>query len=264
MCRSFIWRCLIWLGHAFLHGRPAAASSAGIGPGLAFRDAPDLPDWLGAPSSGSRDYPVLGQLAKQRPITERGPDVSAPPPLLYLVPLVAGLVLDRQLPLPRLPRAARPAGLPLLVGGIGLLGWFVSSMVRARTPIDVREAPVALVEAGPFAYTRNSAYLGRALIYTGISLLAGGRWSLLFLPGALVGRRPWRDPTRGALPGAPLRTPLPRLPQPRPALGLNQGIRRCDRGSDHRVGVDLEDTDASLMPNQREKQDQHRVDWDHA
>ena len=155
--------------------------------------APDnsSPTWSSvsptALDSGSRDYAVLGQLAQQRPIPDRGPDVIAPPPLLYLIPLVAGLVLDRQLPLPRIPRGARAAGLPLLASGIGLLGWFVSSMVRARTPIDVREAPVALVEAGPFAYTRNPAYLGMALTYTGISLLAGGRWSLLFLPGALLG-----------------------------------------------------------------------------
>lgn len=139
-----------------------------------------------APSSIARHYAVLGQLAQQRPITERGPDVIAPPPLLYLIPLVAGLVLDRRLPPPRLPRGARAAGLPLLTAGIALLGWFVSAMFRARTPIDVREAPIALVEAGPFAYTRNPAYLSMALTYTGISLLAGGRWSLLFLPGALL------------------------------------------------------------------------------
>jgi protein-S-isoprenylcysteine O-methyltransferase Ste14 len=125
-------------------------------------------------------------MARERSITEHGPDVIAPPPLVYLIPLVAGLLLDRKVPLPHLPRAARLAGLPLLAGGAGLIAWFVSSMVGARTPIDVREAPTALVEAGPFAYTRNPAYLSMALVYTGISLLAGGRWSLLFLPGALL------------------------------------------------------------------------------
>jgi protein-S-isoprenylcysteine O-methyltransferase Ste14 len=58
-------------------------------------------------------------------------------------------------------------------------------MMRARTPIDVRHAPTALVQDGPFARTRNPGYLGLALVYTGIALLAGGRWSLLFLPGVL-------------------------------------------------------------------------------
>ena len=34
--------------------------------------------------------------------------------------------------------------------------------------------------------TRNPAYLGMALAYSGISLLAGGRWSLLLLPGVVA------------------------------------------------------------------------------
>ncbi len=125
-------------------------------------------------------------MAEHESVSEHGPDVVAPPPLVYLIPLVAGLVLDRRLPMPRLPRAARTAGLPVLAVGIGLLGWFVAAMVRARTPIDIRAAPTTLVEAGPFAHTRNPGYLGMALTYTGISLLSGGLWSLLFLPAALL------------------------------------------------------------------------------
>jgi len=125
-------------------------------------------------------------MAEHESVSERGPDVIAPPPLLYLIPLVAGLLLDRRLPLPRLPRGVRLSGLPLLAGGLGLLGGFVAAMFRARTPIDVREAPTALVETGPFAYTRNPGYVGMALTYTGISLLAGSRLSLLFLPAALL------------------------------------------------------------------------------
>lgn len=125
-------------------------------------------------------------MAHEQPVTERGPDVIAPPPLLYLVPLAAGLVLDRLFPLPRLPRGARLAGLPLVVGGAGLMAWFARTMIKARTPLDPRQVPTTLVEEGPFAYTRNPGYLGMALTYTGLSLLAGGRWPLVFLPGALL------------------------------------------------------------------------------
>jgi protein-S-isoprenylcysteine O-methyltransferase Ste14 len=119
------------------------------------------------------------------PIEERGPDVVAPPPLIYLLPLLAGHVLDRLVPLPRLPRALRRAGPPLLAGGIGLGLWFVASMRRADTPLDPSRPPTALVEDGPFRFTRNPGYLGFALTYAGISLLAGGRWPLVFLPGVL-------------------------------------------------------------------------------
>jgi protein-S-isoprenylcysteine O-methyltransferase Ste14 len=120
-----------------------------------------------------------------RPIEERVPGVVAPPPLIYLGPLLAGLALDRFLPLPRLPAALRGVGLPLLVGGIGLGAWFFASMRAADTPVDPYQAPTALVEKGPFRFTRNPAYLGFALVYAGISLLAGGRWPLVFLPGVL-------------------------------------------------------------------------------
>jgi protein-S-isoprenylcysteine O-methyltransferase Ste14 len=119
------------------------------------------------------------------PIDKRGPDVVAPPPLIYLVPLLAGFVLDRFLPLPRLPRALHRAGPPLLAAGIGLGIWFVASMRRADTPLDPSRPPTALVEDGPFRFTRNPGYLGFALTYAGISLLAGGRWPLVLLPGVL-------------------------------------------------------------------------------
>jgi protein-S-isoprenylcysteine O-methyltransferase Ste14 len=116
-----------------------------------------------------------------------GPDVVVPPPLVYLAPLLGGLLLDRLAPLPALPRGLRrPLGLTALAAGVGLMGWFVSTMQGARTPIDVRKAPTRLVATGPFSYTRNPAYVAMASIYAGISLLVGARWSLLFLPAALV------------------------------------------------------------------------------
>lgn len=114
------------------------------------------------------------------------PDVIAPPPLIYLGLLLGGLLLDWVLPLPRLPGGLRWAGLPVLAAGAGLAGWFFAAMRRRGTPVDPYETPTAIVDDGPFQYTRNPAYAGMALIYSGISLLAGARWPWLFLPAALV------------------------------------------------------------------------------
>ena len=117
---------------------------------------------------------------------DRGPDIVAPPPLLYAGPLLAGFVLDFLLPLPRLSSGLRLVGLPFLAGGVALAIWFLLSMRRAGTPVDPREATTALVQAGPFRYTRNPAYVAFALTYLGVSLLAGARWPLILLPAVLV------------------------------------------------------------------------------
>ncbi len=117
---------------------------------------------------------------------DRGPDIVAPPPLLYAGPLLAGFVLDLLLPLPRLSSALRLVGLAFLAAGVALAIWFLLSMRRAGTPVDPREATTVLVQAGPFRYTRNPAYVAFTLTYLGVSLLAGARWPLILLPVVLV------------------------------------------------------------------------------
>jgi protein-S-isoprenylcysteine O-methyltransferase Ste14 len=114
------------------------------------------------------------------------PGVIAPPPFIYAGALVAGLLLDWLLPLPRLPGALRWVGLPVLAGGVGLAAWFLAAMRRKRTPVDPYATPTAIVQDGPFQYTRNPAYAGMALIYSGIALLAGARWPWLLLPVVLA------------------------------------------------------------------------------
>ncbi len=109
--------------------------------------------------------------------------VIAPPPLIYLGPLILGLLLNRKLPVPFLPRGAtRAVGWPLLVGGVSLMSWFFFTMRRADTPIDPREPVSNLATGGPFRYTRNPAYLSMAMIYAGIAALRNSLLAILFLP----------------------------------------------------------------------------------
>jgi hypothetical protein len=50
---------------------------------------------------------------------QNNPGINVPPPLIYVVPLILGLLLDRRAHLPFLPRgAARGLGWPLIGGGI--------------------------------------------------------------------------------------------------------------------------------------------------
>ena len=113
--------------------------------------------------------------------------VVAPPPLIYLGPLVLGLLLNRRFPVLFLPRRiAHIVGWPLVGGGMLLAGWFFRTMKRADTPIDPREPVSRLVTAGPFRYTRNPAYLAMTMIYGGITSLANALPSILFLPAVLL------------------------------------------------------------------------------
>jgi protein-S-isoprenylcysteine O-methyltransferase Ste14 len=113
--------------------------------------------------------------------------VVAPPPLIYLGVLTLGLLLDKKLPIPFLPRSAvRALGWPLLVGGVSLMSWFFFTMRRADTPIDPREPVSNLATDGPFRYTRNPGYLSMTMIYAGISILTNALSSILLLPAALL------------------------------------------------------------------------------
>src|SRR5262249_12467907 len=112
--------------------------------------------------------------------------VLAPPPLLYGAALVAGLALQRLVPLARLPRRARPLGLALLALGAAFGVPAFRPMRRAGTPVDPRKPSTALVESGPFRISRNPGYVGMTLVYAGIATLRGAVWPFLLLPAVLA------------------------------------------------------------------------------
>ena len=113
--------------------------------------------------------------------------VIALPPLIFGLPLLAGLGLDRLVPIALLPAAlARALGWPLLGAGVALIAWFTTTLSRAGTAIDVREPVTRLVTHGPFRRSRNPAYLAMTLIYSGVTLLANAFWAVLLLPVALL------------------------------------------------------------------------------
>ena len=112
--------------------------------------------------------------------------VVAPPPLVYLLPLLAGILANRRIGAPFLPGgAARIVGVPLVAGGLSLGAWFFRTLRGAGTPVDPREPVEALVTSGPYRYSRNPGYLSMAMIYAGVASLANSLPSVLLLPVAL-------------------------------------------------------------------------------
>ena len=118
------------------------------------------------------------------------PDVAGmrvPPPLLYAGTLAVGLLLDRFFPRSVLPRpAARVVGGALF--GVSLLFGppAVLAMRRAQTALSPDAPTTAIVDRGPFRYSRNPIYVSFTLIYAGIATFVNALWPLVLLPGVLL------------------------------------------------------------------------------
>lgn len=111
------------------------------------------------------------------------PGIKVPPPLIYLLPLTLGLLLDRRVHIPFLPRrVTRGLGWPLVGGGALLAGWFFRTMRDADAPVRTDRPVPRLTIEGPFRYTRNPGYLSMAMIYVGIATLRNALWAMLLLP----------------------------------------------------------------------------------
>ena len=116
--------------------------------------------------------------------------VVAPPPLIFLGALGAGLALEAALPSADVPAAVGvPLGIALVTAGGALAGSFVRSFRRARTPIAFQRVS-HLVTSGPYRVSRNPGYLGMALTVAGIGALVPAPWVLapLALAVAVVDR----------------------------------------------------------------------------
>jgi protein-S-isoprenylcysteine O-methyltransferase Ste14 len=114
---------------------------------------------------------------------QESPGIRVPPPLIYLLPLASGLLLDRKAHLPFLPRSvARLLGWPLVGGGVMLSGWAFRTLWAAETTLRPDKPVSKLTQEGPFRYSRNPIYLSDAMIYAGIAVLRNSLWAILLLP----------------------------------------------------------------------------------
>ena len=114
------------------------------------------------------------------------PGIKVPPPLIYLLPLLLGLILDRKVHPPFLPSGVvRMVGWPLIGCAALIGGWWRKTMLDADAPVRTDRPVPRLTTAGPFGYSRNPAYLSLAMIYAGRATLRNSLWAMLFLPVVL-------------------------------------------------------------------------------
>jgi protein-S-isoprenylcysteine O-methyltransferase Ste14 len=113
--------------------------------------------------------------------------IRFPPPFLYVGLLLAGLLLDRLVPVDPLPHGlSRSLAAVLLLPGFGLIFYSLGLFRLARTsPLPMRPS-ATLVLSGPYRWTRNPMYLGMLLIYLGAALLFDIFWALVLAPVVVV------------------------------------------------------------------------------
>jgi protein-S-isoprenylcysteine O-methyltransferase Ste14 len=110
------------------------------------------------------------------------PGIRVPPPLIYVLPFILGLVLDRRSHVSYLPHhLGRLFGWPL-IGGVLLSRWFLQTMRQANAPVRTDRPMPRLTTKVPFRYTRNPGYLSLTMLYAGIAVLRNALWPILLLP----------------------------------------------------------------------------------
>jgi len=114
--------------------------------------------------------------------------IAVPPPLIYLAFLLAGVGLNEWRPVDLLSSLEQHA-----IGGLLIAASFAIAIAaarkfrRARTPIDVRKPPTALVTGGVFGCTRNPFYVALAVLHAGIAVTIDNVWAFaLVVPAVAV------------------------------------------------------------------------------
>lgn len=114
--------------------------------------------------------------------------VLAPPPLVFVPSLVAGIVLHQFTALRFFPEmwTGHAAGWPLIFAATSLVVWSFLTFRRAGENPSVYEPTKTIVCAGPYGVTRNPMYVAMVLLYSGIALAVNSAWPMVFLAAPLV------------------------------------------------------------------------------
>jgi protein-S-isoprenylcysteine O-methyltransferase Ste14 len=117
--------------------------------------------------------------------------IIAPPPIIFLALLLAGVELDVQLPAPFLNDVVQAVvGSALIITALSLVGWCVWLFRRAETPVEPYKPTLHLVESGPYGWSRNPIYLALVVAFVGAAFAIDTLWLFALIPG-LVSALQW-------------------------------------------------------------------------
>lgn len=128
----------------------------------------------------------MASLSAQHSFDHAG--VKFPPPLFFAAFFAGGWLLQRLVPLPRLPAPLGPVGgAAFVAAGLVLNFWSIGLFWRSHTSLVPIKPSTALVIAGPYRFTRNPMYLALVLVYVGAAMWTNVMWALILLPVVVVG-----------------------------------------------------------------------------
>jgi protein-S-isoprenylcysteine O-methyltransferase Ste14 len=108
-------------------------------------------------------------------------------PLVFAAEFAIGALIQGRVPL-SVPHGAYRwfAGAAPVAAGLAIGASALAVMRRAGTSPNPHVATSALVEAGPYRFTRNPMYLSMVLIFAGLACLLLEPWALFLLPFAVI------------------------------------------------------------------------------
>jgi protein-S-isoprenylcysteine O-methyltransferase Ste14 len=112
-----------------------------------------------------------------------GPGIRIPPPVMVAGLLALAWLLRQGVPVPIGPPLP-DVGALVIFAALALIGWAVLVMVRAGVDPRPDKPDAAMVEAGPFRFSRNPIYLGFLLMVAGFALRWGDLWGWVALAAA--------------------------------------------------------------------------------
>jgi protein-S-isoprenylcysteine O-methyltransferase Ste14 len=118
-----------------------------------------------------------------------GAQVRIPPPVLPVAMILAGVGLQRLVPITlELPVPLRYwIGGLIVVGSLLVLGSWPAVLFRrsGQNPIPWEPTP-SIVEGGPYRFTRNPMYLMMVLVCLGFAIILSNVWILALTPVCAV------------------------------------------------------------------------------
>src|SRR5438093_9452631 len=120
-----------------------------------------------------------------------GPRIRMPP-TFFVAGFLIGLWLESVARIRIVTGDAASRMLALVGTAVALLGFFFSlsgilAFGRADTPMFPFKPARALVQTGPYRFTRNPMYVGAIITYVGVAIAMNVVWPIILVPLVLAG-----------------------------------------------------------------------------